>query len=161
MSNLIVPPSCRPVQISEKERVFVLVHKITKRILCFCRDDPFARSFQGQGYELIALMHAHDYDLWAKRFREQTANENEAQDFANLERENSVRQTLRKQLRERLGHCTSGAQRQAVESALHCLDALEKKRQRYRKESFMLAEAYDDSKNPGEELVNKIMAPKQ
>lgn len=161
MSKLWLPNSMiRNVQIGEKERVFVLTHIDTGRILCFCRDDPFSRSFQDQGYVLHEIHHAHEYDLWAKRLREQAKVENEAQDYAYLERENETRQRLRKELKARLSHQTTGAQRQAVESALHCLDVMEKRRTRYRAESFMVQEGYEATANPGEEIINKVMVPK-
>ncbi len=162
MSKLWVPPSCRPqpAQIAEKERVCVLVHIDTGRILCFCRDDPFASSFQSQGYIKHEIMHAHEYDLWAKRLREQAKVEDAAKDQAYLEREDATRKKLRAELRGKLSSATSGAARQAIESALHCLDYMEDKKKRYRAESFMLNEAYDAKANPGEDLVHKLLDPK-
>jgi len=162
MSELWLPKSGRPAQIAQKERVCVLVHKDTGRILCFCRDDPFTDSFQNRGYKKIELMTAHDYDTWAKRYRHQAAEQNAQQDFAYLERENAVRQRLRSELRAKLTATdVQPAQRMAIESALHCLDFMEDKRKRYRKESFMVQEAYEQSANPGEDLVHDLIDPKK
>ena|ERR1700746_4092682 len=162
MSELWVPPSCRsqPAQIAQKERVCVLVHIETGRILCFCRDDPFARGFEQKGYVLHEIMHAHEYDMWARRLREQAKVEDAAKDAAYLEREDRVRQHLRKELRQKLLDAPSGAARKAIESALHCLDYMEDKKKRYRSESFLIPEAYDSKKNVGEELVHELVDPK-
>jgi hypothetical protein len=149
-----------PVQIGERQRVCVLVHKDTKRILTFCLDDPFAKSFEGKGYVKHILYHAADYDRWAKRLREQSAIEDAAKDAAYLEREDRVRQHLRKELRQKLLNAPSGAARKAIESALHCLDYMEDKKKRYRAESFMVNEGYDAKTNVGEELVHELIDPK-
>lgn len=160
--TLWVPPSCRPqpAQISQKERVCVLVHIDTGRILCFARDDAFASSFEQRGYIKHEIFHAHEYDLWARKLREQTRVENAAEDAAYLEREDRVRQSLRKELRQKMMNAPSGAARKAIESALHCLDHMEDKKKRYRAESFMVQEAYDEKKNVGEELVHELIDPK-
>ena len=150
-----------PVQLSGPQKVCVLVHNETKRILCFCLDDHFASHFTDTGYKKIQIKHANEYDLWAKRLREQAKRENEAEDYAYLEKENITRQRLRQQLKDRLSHLTEGAHRGAVESALHCLDVMEDRKKRYRAESFMVQEGYDSKTNVGEELVNKIMVPKK
>src|SRR6266436_4975309 len=149
-----------PIQLTGESRVCVLVHSITKRILCFARDDSFADSFAGQGYEKITLYHAADYDRWARQLREQAKVEDAAKDQAYLEREDATRKRLRAELRGKLSSATSGAARQAIESALHCLDYMEDKKKRYRQESFMLNEAYDAKANPGEDLVHKLLDPK-
>lgn len=161
MSQLILPPSCRPVQMSGKEKVCVLVHHLTGRILCFCMDDPFAAKFTDAGYKKIEITHASQYDAWAKKLRRQAQAENEAEDHAYLERENETRQRLRSELRNRLNSLGDGAQRKAVDSALHCLELMEKRRQRYREETFFVQEAFDQSTAfPGEEIVNKAMGGK-
>lgn len=162
MSDLILPASCRPAQISQKQRVCVLVHNTTKRILCFAMDDWFADQFVAKGYVKIPILHAHEYDMYAKRIREQAKEDNEAEDYAYLERENAVRKRLRAQL-ESVSHSStkSVADRKAASDALHCLEVMEQRRRRYRDESFFAQEAYDDKKNAGEELVNKIMRTKK
>jgi len=163
MSKLWVPSSCKPqpAQIAQKERVCVLVHIDTGRILCFCRDDAFASSFQSQGYVKHEIMHASDYDLWARRLREQAKVEDAAKDAAYLEREDATRRQLRAELKGKLASATSGAARQAIESALHCLDYMEDRKKRYRAESFMVSEAYESKKNVGEELVHELLDPKK
>lgn len=163
MSDLILPKSCRtPVQIQEKQRVCVLIHNTTKRILCFAMDDWFADTFASQGYVKVPIMHAHEYDMYAERIRQQAKDENEAQDYAYLERENAVRKRLRKQLEDVIHSSTKPvADRKAAEAALHCMDTMERRRRRYRDESFFAQEAYEDKKNAGEEIVNKIMVPKK
>lgn len=161
MSDLIIPGNRTPVQISEKQRVCVLIHAETKRILCFALDDAFASEFQDKGYIKKEIHHAHEYDMWAKRIREQQKREDEEEDYVYLEKENAVRQRLRKELRARISHLHNGVQRAAVDQALHCLDVMEARRQRKREESFMVQEAYEQSKNPGEEIVNKVMVPKK
>jgi len=163
MSDLWLPPSVNrtPVQISEKQRVCVLTHMDTGRILCFCMDDAFASSFEQKGYLKHEILHAHEYDLWAKRLREQSKAENEAEDHAYLERENFVRHSLRKELRDKLRHAHSGAARQAIESALHCMDLMEDRKKRYRSESFMVQEGFEAKTDAGTDLVNEIMTPKQ
>ena len=81
MSDIWLPPSCRtPVQIQQKQRVCVLTHIDTGRILCFCLDDAFAATFEHSGYIKHEILHAHEYDMWAKRLREQAARDNEAED---------------------------------------------------------------------------------
>jgi hypothetical protein len=164
MSDLWVPPSCRrtPVQMTGKERVCVLVHKDTGRILCFAQDDPFAAKFVDSGYIKHEINHAHEYDMWARRLREQSSVENQAADHAYLERENATRKRLRQQLRDKLNSVRSGPERKAVESALHCLEVMEKRKKRYRAETFMLNEGYDSTRSDiGEQLVNEIMVPKK
>ena len=161
MSDIIIPGSRTPVQISEKQRVCVLIHKDTKRILCFCLDDAFASKFEDSGYIKKEIHHANEYDLWAKRIREQAKHENEAEDAAYLEKENSTRQKLRGELKARIAQLTEGAQRYAVEQALHCLDVMESRRKRYREESFMAQEGYEANVNVGEEIINKVMVPKK
>jgi len=162
MGKLWLPASCRPqpAQIAEKERVCVLVHIDTGRILCFCHDDPFARSFKDKGYVVHEIMHAADYDRWARQLREQAKIEDAAKDQAYLEREDATRKKLRAELRGKLANATSGAARQAIESALHCLDYMEDKKKRYRAESFMLNEGFEATANPGEDLVHKLLDPK-
>lgn len=144
-----------PVQLSGPQKVCVLVHHETKRILCFCFDDPFTKTFTDKGYQKISIKHANEYDLWAKRLREQAKVENEAEDLAYLERENIVRQKLRAELKERLGHLEVGAHRLAVESALHCLDRMEDRRKRYR-DTFQFAEAFEATK-PTEDVTEKLI----
>ena len=163
MSDIWLPPSCRtPVQIQQKQRVCVLTHIDTGRILCFCLDDAFAATFEHSGYIKHEILHAHEYDMWAKRLREQAARDNEAEDYAYLERENSVRKRLRQQLLDvKMSSTKSNADRQAAESALHCHDYMERKRQRVRAESFMVQEAFEDKKNAGEEIINNVMVPKK
>jgi adenine deaminase len=95
MSDLILPASCRPAQIAHKERVCVLTHIDTGRILCFCMDDAFASTFEHSGYLKHEIHHAAEYDMWAKRLRQQVARDNEAEDHAYLEREDVVRKRLR------------------------------------------------------------------
>lgn len=165
MSDLILPASCRPhrrpVQISDL-RVLVLVHKDTNRILCFAMDDkPTRRLAQRVGLKVIEIFHAHEYDKYAKAWREQAALENEKSDWEYLERENAKRQALRQQLRNRLAHA-DGPERRAIESAIHCLEQMEQRKQRYRAESFMAQEGFEQSKSDvGETLVNQIMAPRK
>jgi len=161
-SKLWLPPSCRPqpAQIAEKERVCVLVHIDTGRILTFCLDDPFTNSFTDKGYIKHVLYHASEIDMWAKRLREQAAQEDAAKDHAYLERENATRQRLRAELRGKISEAKSGAARKAIESALHCLDYMEDKKKRYRSESFLVREAYEEKTNAGEDLVHKLLDPK-
>lgn len=163
MSDIIIPGANRtPVQIQQKQRVCVLTHIDTGRILCFCLDDPFAAKFENVGYLKHEIHHAHEYDMWAKRLREQTARDNEAEDHAYLEREDAVRKRLRQQLQDILISSHSGvADRKAADGALHCLDTMERRKKRYRAESFMVQEAYESTKNAGEELVNDLMVPKK
>jgi len=162
MSELWLPSSYKPqpAQIAQKERVCVLVHIETGRILCFARDDAFASSFEQKGYIKHEIFHAHEYDLWARRLREQAKIEDAAKDAAYLEREDRVRQHLRKELRQKLLAAPTGAARKAIESALHCLDYMEDKKKRYRAESFMVNEGYDAKANVGEELVHELIDPK-
>lgn len=161
MSDIIIPGARTNVQIGEKQRVCVLVHGETKRILCFCLDDPFARKITGLGFLLYEIKSAHEYDAWARKLRQQSNDENAIKDAAYLERENEVRTLLRKQLRDRLAVQTTGAARLAVESALKCLDVMEARKKRYRAESFQVQEAYESStQNVGDDLINKIMIPK-
>lgn len=149
-------PQRQNVQLSGKERVCVLVHRKTKRILCFARDDWFADSF-AKDYEKIEILHAHQYDRWAKRYREQGLEDGEREDYEKLCREDTVRQVLRKQLRDRLNAVQTGAERMAIESALRCLDVLQAKKERYR-ESFMVQEAFEQSKSDvGQEIAQKII----
>lgn len=163
MSDLILPPGTRtPVQIQQKQRVCVLTHIDTGRILCFCMDDSFAATFEHSGYLKHEIHHASEYDLWAKRLREQAARDNEAEDHAYLEREDAVRKRLRQQLQDVLiSSHKSNADKKAAQSALHCLDYMEAKKKRYRAESFLVQEGYEATANPGEELINKIMVPKK
>jgi hypothetical protein len=125
-------------------------------------DDSFASTFEHSGYLKHEIHHANEYDMWAKRLREQAARDNEAEDFAYLEREDAVRKRLRQQLQDVLiSSHKSNADKKAAESALHCLDYMERKKKRYRAESFMVQEAFEATKNAGDELVNKIMGPKK
>jgi len=95
--------------------------------------------------------------LW----REQAKEDDAIDDHAYLERENATRQALRKQLRDKLALATSGAERMGIESALKTLDTMEAKRQRYRAESFLAQEAFESTKNAGDELIEQIMVPKE
>lgn len=154
-----VRPHRRPVQLSDL-RVIVLIHKDTKRVLCFGMDDKPTRALARKvGCKVVEILHANEYDRWAKVWRQQSADDAAAEDYAYLERENTVRSNLRTQLRSRLS-TNDGPERRAIESALHCLEIMEKRRQRYRAESFTPQEAFESGKNVGEELVSKIMAPK-
>lgn len=163
MSKIIIPGQNRTnVQIGQKQRACVLVHAETKRILCFCMDDHFAASFENAGYIKHELIHASDYDLWAKRLREQTSREHEAEDHAYLEREDAVRKRLRQQLQDVMisGH-KSNADKLAAKGALQCLESMEARKKRYREESFMVNEGFEATANAGEELIEKIMMPKE
>lgn len=162
MSDLILPASCRPAQIGQKQRVCVLTHIDTGRILCFCLDDAFAARFEHSGYLRHEIHHASEYDLWAKRLRQQATRDNEAEDHAYLEREDAVRRRLRQQLQDVLTSSSKGnADKKAARSALHCLDLMETRKRRYRAESFLVNEGYEATANAGEELVNQIMVPKE
>lgn len=145
MSKIWLPPSVNrtPVQMTN---ICVLVHHETKRILCFCLDDPFADSFAERGYDKIEIKHAHEYDKWANAMRKQATEQSEEEDYVYLEKENVVRQRLRSQLRARIAEEPNASGKKAVEAALHCLDSMEKRRQRKR-ETFMFQEAYDSSKD--------------
>lgn len=161
MSDLTVPkPHRRNVQLSDL-RVCVLVHKDTNRILCFAQHDTFAKSIARKlGCKIIEILHANDYDRYAKAWREQSKDDNAEQDHAYLEREDGTRKRLRQQLRDRLNLVTSGPERQAIDSALHCLDVMEDRKKRYRAESFLVQEAFEAGKNPGEELIDKLILNK-
>lgn len=164
MSEIILPPgaSRTPVQIQQKQRVCVLTHIETGRILCFCLDDQFAAKFEHSGYLKHEIHHAWEYDLWAKRLRDQAARDNEAEDHAYLEREDAVRKRLRQQLQDVLvASHTANADKIAAKGALQCLETMEKRKKRYRAESFLVQEGYEASANPGEDLVNKLMVPKK
>ena len=164
MSELILPPgmSRTPVQIQQKQRVCVLTHIDTGRILCFCLDDQFAAKFEHSGYLKHEIHHASEYDMWAKRLRDQATRDNEAEDHAYLEREDAVRKRLRQQLTDVLvASHSSNADKIAAKGALQCLETMEKRKKRYRAESFMVNEAFEEGKNPGEELIEKIMVPKK
>jgi hypothetical protein len=167
MSDLILPSRLKPkprqnVQISGLERVVALVHKDTNRILCFGRDDWMTKKLAAKmGCKVIELLHAADYDRYAKMWREQSKEETAAEDHAYLERENYTRGKLRAELRKKLTAATSGRERMAIESALRTLDSLEARRQRYRAESFMVNEAFEESKSEiGQQLVEQIMTPR-
>lgn len=159
MGKIILPSNNRrPVQLTGFERVVVLVHKDTNRILCFGRNDMLTQKMAAKmGCKVIEILHAHDYDRYAKIWREQAKEESAIDDAAYLERENHTRQALRKDLRNKLSICTDGYQRKNIESALHTLDAMERKRQRYRAESFLVQEGYEASANTGGDLAEKIM----
>ena len=155
-------PHRRNVQLTGLERVVVLVHKDTNRILCFGHDTWMTKKLAStMGCKIIEILSAHDYDRYAKLWREQAKEEDAVDDHAYLERENVTRQALRKQLRDKLALATSGPERMGIESAIRTLDAMEAKRQRYRSESFLVQEAYESgTKTPGDDLVEKIMSTK-
>ena len=161
MSDLTLPrPHRRNVRLSDL-RVVVLIHKDTNRILCFAQQDAFAKKIARKlGCKIIEIFHAHDYDKYAKLWREQSKEESAAEDHAYLEREDATRQALRKQLRDRIATLADGAEKQAVDSALKTLDVMEDRKKRYRAESFLVQEGYDASKNPGDELIDKLMLNK-
>jgi hypothetical protein len=162
MSDLIIPGNRVPVQIQQKQRVCVLTHIDTGRILCFCLDDAFAAKFEHSGYLKHEIHHASEYDMWAKRLRDQAARDNEAEDHAYLEREDAVRKRLRQQLQDVLASSHSGnADKIAASGALKCLETMEARKRRYRAESFMVNEAFEESKNAGQDLVDKLMVPKK
>lgn len=164
MSELIwtpdqgAPKPRRNVQISGQERVCVLIHSQTKRILCFARDDWFADSFADKGYEKIPLHHAHEYDRYAKMMRIQAQEENQQEEYKRLCREDVVRKRLRGDLRSRLD-TAQPHERFAIEQALRTLDAIQARKQRYH-DSFMLLEGYDEggTKDVGGELAKKIIS---
>lgn len=140
----------------------MLTHIDTGRILCFCLDDAFASQFQNAGYLKHEIHHASEYDLWAKRLREQAARDNEAEDHAYLEREDAVRKRLRQQLQDVVSSShKSNADKIAASGALKCLEVMESRKRRYRAESFMINEGFESTTNAGEELVNKIMGSKK
>jgi len=166
MSDIILTDSPkshrRNVQLTGLERIVVLVHKDTNRILCFGHDTWMTKKLAAtMGCKVIEIMSAHDYDRYAKLWREQAKEDDAIDDHAYLERENRTRQALRKQLRDKLALATSGPERMGIESALRTLDLMEQKRQRYRAESFMAQEAFEATKNAGEELIQQIMVPKE
>ena len=166
MSEIILTDAPKPhrrnVQLTGLERIVVLVHKDTNRILCFGHDDWMTKKLASRmGCKIIEILSAHDYDRYAKLWREQAKEQDAVDDHAYLERENATRQALRKQLRDKLALATSGPERQGIESAIKTLDAMEARRQRYRAESFMAQEAFEISKKPGEELIEQIMVPKE
>ena len=165
MSEIILTDAPKPhrrnVQLTGLERVVVLVHKDTNRILCFGHDTWMTKKLASKmNCKIIEVLSAHDYDRYAKLWREQAKEEDAIDDHAYLERENVTRQALRKQLRDKLALATSGPERMGIESAIRTLDAMESKRQRYRAESFMAQEAFEANKNAGDELVEQIMVPK-
>jgi hypothetical protein len=154
-------PHRRNVQLTGLERVVVLVHKDTNRILCFGNDTLMTKKLANKmGCKIIEVLSAHDYDRYAKAWREQAKEQDSIDDQMYLERENFTRQKLRTELRSKLALATSGTERQIISSALHTLDAMEEKRRRYRAESFMAQEAFEATKKAGDELIEQIMAPK-
>jgi len=166
MSEIILTDAPKPhrrnVQLTGLEKIVVLVHKDTNRILCFGHDDWMTKKLASKmGCKIIEVLSAHDYDKYAKAWREQSKIEDAIDDHMYLERENLTRQALRKQLRDKLALATSGPERQGIASALHTLDVMEAKRKRYREESFLVQEGYDSgAKSPGTDLIEKIMTPK-
>lgn len=163
MSDLTLPRNTRPnVQLTGLERVVVIVHKDTNRILCFGRDDMLTRKMATKmGCKVIEILHAHDYDRFAKLWREQSKDDNAIDDAAYLEREAETRRAMRSELRAKLSLCTEGYQRRNIESALRVLDAMEARRQRYRAESFMLNEGFEATTDAGEALVTDIMTKRK
>lgn len=161
MSDLILPDSCKPhrrsVQLSDC-RICVLIHKDTKRILCFAMQHAITNRVAAKiGCKVVDILHAHDYDKWAKEWRNQSAADTAEQDHAYLERENATRTALRKQLRDKMSSADVTS-RKAIDSALHCLEVMEQRRQRYRQESFMINEAYEAGGSPGDDLVSDMTA---
>lgn len=155
MSRIWTPPSRRNVQLTGHERVVVLVHRKTKRILCFAHEDWFAESLAAE-YEIIHLNHAHEYDRYAKMWREQAIQENEAEEYLRLNREDATRQVLRRQLKDRMT-VSQPHERQAIEQALRCLDLMQERRKRLH-ETFTVREAYEESvKDVGETIAHKII----
>lgn len=149
-------PHRRPVFLTDLKVCF-LVDRNTKRILCSARDDEFAKQVARKcNCEIVAIRTAHEYDVWARRYCQQHDRETAEDDARYLEREDYTRKLLRKQLRDRLTTEHSGAARRAIDSALHCLDVVEQRHRRYRSDSFIPQEAFEASKNPGEEIIQSL-----
>ena len=160
MAEEITKPHRRPVFLTDLKVCF-LVHKDTQRILCAACYDEFAKAMARKtGCKIIEIRTAHDYDLWSRRYCRQHDQETAAEDAAYLDREHSTRKLLRQQLRDRLRTEGSGDARRAIDSALHCLDIMEKRRQRYRSESFIPQEAFEAGKNAGQEIIENLIPKK-
>jgi hypothetical protein len=160
MSDLILPPGYQRQNVKMTEKLCVLIHHDTKRILCFCFDDAFTHNFTQRGYEKVSIRHAHEYDKYAKQLREQTNFDNQVEDLAYLEREDRTRKKLRADLRARLSWAKSGPERQVIESAIRTLDAMQERKKRIRAESFMVMEAAEEGKVDGESMVRKLICEK-
>lgn len=142
-------------------KVCFLVHRDTKRILCAAQYDEFAkRMARKSNCQIIEIRTAHDYDIWSRRYCEQRDRETAEEDARYLEREHYTRRILRQQLRDQLAVESSGDARKAIDSALHCLDVVEQRRRRDRSESFIPQEAFEATKNAGEEIINSL-TPKE
>lgn len=154
-------PHRRPVFLTDLKVCF-LVHQDTHRILCAARYDQFAKKIARlAGCEIVEIRTAHEYDIWARRYCQQRDWETAEDDARYLERENHARKLLRQQLRDRLSVENSGPARRAIDSALQCLDVVERRRQRYRSESFIPQEAFEATKNVGEELLDDVTPPRK
>lgn len=154
--TLWTPNKPKPIH-TQKINACVLVHRETKRILTFCFKDAFSKQFENQGFELIELTTAADYDRWAKKFRDQAYEDSEAEQYKKHCKEQPVRDRLRRELAERARVAPDLPSRAAAASALKCLDGIEDKKKRYLKESFMVQEGFEASATPGEEIINKAM----
>lgn len=155
MADNETKPHRRPVFLTDLKVCF-LVHRDTKRILCAAQHDDFAKRMARRcNCRIVEIRTAHDYDLWAREYCRQHDRETAEEDARYLEREHYTRRVLRQQLRDRLAVEHSGEARKAIDSALHCLDVMEQRRRRYRTESFIPQEAFEASKNAGEEIINK------
>lgn len=140
MSNLILPPSCRNVQLTEKERTCVYISTVTGRILGFGHESmqPLYR----EGYRREVLYHAHDIDRYAALYRKQEAEDLQEEDYKRLEREEPARNAIMAALRARRDH-VSPQDRAYIDANLMLMERRRERMKTRKQQSFMLCERYD------------------
>jgi len=131
------------VQLTADEVTCVWVNTITGKILGFA---PQNFAFPGaEQCMCIPLMHAHEVDSWADRFRVQQEDEFEGKQYAQFMKDDAVRKRIREKLKARRD-VVGPAQRGDIDKGLAMLDALEARLSKRTQEGALLVEMYDSSK---------------
>lgn len=145
MSNLILPPSCRNVQLTASERTCVYVSTETGRILGFGHES-MVPMFK-MGWKRTVLYHAAEIDKWAEKYRKQEEEDRQAEDFQRSEREAPARAAIRAALMARRAH-VDGANRAYIDANLRLMDARAERARHRKEQAYLLCEKYEGDPRP-------------
>jgi hypothetical protein len=145
MSNLILPASCRNVQLAESERTCVYRSTITGRILGFGHES-MAPMFR-EGWTREVLYHASAIEKWAEKYRKQEEEDRQEEDFRKTEREAPARNAIRQALIARRDQVDAG-NRAYIDANLKLMDQRAERARNRKEQAYLLCEKYEGDPRP-------------
>jgi hypothetical protein len=145
MGRIIIPPSARNVQLTEKEQTCVYISTSTGRILGFGHESM--RPLFREGWKREVLKHAADIDRWANQYAKQEEEDRQAEDYLRTERERSARNAIRQALIDRRSHVDAMG-RAYIDANLKLMDMREERARHRKQQACLLTQMYEADKLP-------------